>query len=435
MIEAVERSQSRGAARSRRIVLTTFGSFGDLNPYLGLAIGLRARGHRPVLATMPFYRSVVEREGIEFHPVRPDGDPSDRQLLARVMDARRGSEYVIRDVMMAHLRDTYDDLLPVARSADLLVSHPITFATPVVAERLGLPWASGVLAPMSFFSRFDLPVFPNAPWVKGLERVPGMARALVAVAHAASRRWVRDVDRLRAEEGLARGAHPVFEGQHAPGLVLALFSSVLARPQPDWPPNTTVTGPVWYNGATPPGLDDGLEDFLQAGPPPVVFTLGTSAVNAPGSFYEESVAAAVRTGVRAVLLVGRYADNRPTGPLPDTIKVVDAAPHAALMPRACAVVHQGGAGTLHQALRAGVPMLVVPHAHDQADNAWRAVALGVGRSLPPARYRAPRVADELRRLTKEPGFAARAAEVGAVVAQQDGVAAACDAIDGLLARV
>src|SRR5690606_28336804 len=120
--------------------------------------------------TMPFYRQVVEREGIEFHPVRPDGDPSDSALLARIMDARRGSEYVIKDVMMAHLRESYDDLLPVARDADLLISRPITFATRIVAETLGVPWASSVLAPLSFFSRYDLPVFPNAPWNKKLER-------------------------------------------------------------------------------------------------------------------------------------------------------------------------------------------------------------------------------------------------------------------------
>lgn len=421
------------ARRARRIVLTTFGSYGDLNPMLGLAIGLRDRGHHPVLATMPFYRQVVEREGIEFHPVRPDGDPSDSALLARIMDARRGSEYVIKDVMMAHLRESYDDLLPVARDADLLISHPITFATRIVAETLGVPWASSVLAPLSFFSRYDLPVFPNAAWNKKLERVPGAARVLVAMARAASRPWAREADRLRAELGLPPGGHPLFEGQHAPDLVLVLFSSVLARPQPDWPPNARVTGPVWYNGATPPTLDDDLEQFLRAGPPPVVFTLGSSAVHAPGRFFEESVEAARRAGLRAVLLASRHADAFAAA-APHDVKVVGAASHAALMPRAAVVVHQGGIGTLHQALRAGVPMLVVPYAHDQADNAARAVALGVGRSVPPGRYRAARVAGELRRLAGDAGIAARAADISAVVAREDGVVAACEAIENLLSR-
>jgi UDP:flavonoid glycosyltransferase YjiC (YdhE family) len=250
-----------------------------------------------------------------------------------------------------------------------------------------------------------------------------------------SRSWVREVDRLRLDVGLQRGAHPIFEGQHAPRLVLALFSQMLARPQPDWPSNVKITGPVWYNGATSTVLDDDLEQFLRAGPPPVVFTLGTSAVSTPGAFFEQSAAAAVAAGMRAVLLVGPYADNRPSSALPDTIKVVNAAPHAALMPRAAIVVHQGGAGTLHQALRAGVPMLVVPHAHDQHDNAWRATALGVGRTLLPGRYRAARLVDELRRLSAQSIYAERAQSVAATVSREDGASAACNAIDELLARV
>jgi len=419
----------------RRIVLTTVGSYGDLNPFLGLALALKARGHRPVLATMAVYRDVVERAGVGFHPVRPDGDPDDRALLARVMHPRRGSEYIVREVMMRHLRDTHADLSDAARGADLVVSHPITFAAPIVAEQRDLPWVSTVLAPLSFFSASDLPAFPNAPWVTRVARVPGVARALVGVARLASRPWVREVAYLRRDVGLPPGGHPLFEGQHAPGLVLALFSSVFGAKQPDWPPQAVQAGPVWFNGLTPPTLSPALEHFLHDGPPPVVFTLGTSAVSAPGAFYEESASAAEQAGLRAVLLVGRHAANRPRRALPPTIAVVDVAPHAALMPRAAAIVHQGGAGTLHQALRAGVPMLVVPHAHDQADNAQRAVALGVGASLTPRRYRAAAVAGRLRRLVSDAAVTRRAREVAAIVRLEDGAETGSAAIDALLARV
>lgn len=428
-------TSSSSATRGRRIVLTTVGSYGDLNPFLGLAVALQRRGHRPVVATSPYYRDVVERAGVGFHPVRPDGDPSDRALLAQVMHPRRGSEFIVREVMMRHLRDTHADVLEAARDADLLVSHPITFATPVVAEQLGLPWTSTVLAPLSFFSRYDLPAFPNAPWVTRVAHVKGAARLLVGIAHAVSRRWVREVERLRADVGLPPGRHPLFEGQHAPGLVLALFSRLLGAPQPDWPPHTVQAGPVWFNGLTSPDLDERLVRFLEAGPPPVVFTLGTSAVNAPGAFYAESAAAAEQAGLRAVLLVGRHDENRPRRRLPDSILVVDAAPHATLMPRAAAVVHQGGAGTLHQALRAGVPMIVVPHAHDQEDNARRAQALGVALTIGPRRYRAGRVAAALQRLSSGPSFTTRAREVAASVRGEDGAERGATAIDALLDRV
>lgn len=415
-----------------RIVMTSFGSFGDVFPYIGLALGLKGRGHEPVLAMPEYYRQTVEREGIEFHPVRPNLDPGDRETVRRVMDARRGTEYII-ELILGSLRESREDLLAASRGADLLVTHPITFAGPVVAAETGVPWISSVLAPMSFFSPHDLPVFAPMPWAKKLERIPGVAEGLVKMARSVSRRWTEPVYALREELGLERGGDPIYEGQHSPEMVLALFSRVLARPQPDWPPNVRVTGAIAYNGrAADDPLSPELEAFLAQGEPPVVFTLGTSAVGAAGGFYDESVEAVRKLGARAVLLVGRHPENRPGGPLPEGVLLEPYAPHAALFPRASAIVHQGGAGTMHQALRSGRPTLVVPFAHDQPDNAHRVERLGVSRTLLPHRYSARRVERELRTLLEEPRYRDRARRVGEVVAGEDGVGSACDAIDEVL---
>src|SRR3990170_1362803 len=110
---------------SVRICLTTFGSFGDLHPVLGLAHELRARGHVPVLATQPVYRELVEGEGIAFAPVRPDIDPNDRALIARVMDRVHGTDALFA-LLMPHFRESYDGLLAASEGADLLVTHPVT---------------------------------------------------------------------------------------------------------------------------------------------------------------------------------------------------------------------------------------------------------------------------------------------------------------------
>ena len=418
----------------RRIVMTSFGSFGDVYPYVGLALELRARGHRPVLAMPPYYRETVEREGLDFHPVRPDLDPTDRETVRRIMHPASGTEFIIRQLILASLPDTFADLENAARGADLLLSHPVTFAGPLVGEHLRMPWASSVLAPMSFFSPHDLPVFPTMSWAKRLERVPGAARALVGLARRASRGWGEPVRELRRELGLTPGGHEVFEGQHSPHLVLGLFSPLLARPQPDWPARVRVTGAVAYDG---PGgertLSPRLEEFLAAGPPPVVFTLGSSAVGAAGDFYRESLGAVRRLGVRAVLLVGSHAENRPQGPAPDGVLVEPFARHSLLFPRASAVVHQGGAGTLHQGLRSGRPTLVVPFAHDQPDNAHRVERLGVSRTLSPRRYTARRAADALRPLLRDESYGRRAAAVAERVRAEGGAAAASDAIEELLA--
>jgi rhamnosyltransferase subunit B len=417
-----------------RIVITTFGSYGDVNPYVGLALGLRRRGHAPVIATSEFFRPTVQGAGIPFRPVRPDLDPTDRVLIARIMDPVRGSEFIVRDLLMASVRYSHADLRGATCDADLIVTHPVTFAGPLIAEERRLPWVSTVLAPMSFFSAHDVPVFAAAPALHASARLgPAAGHLLVRFAKLAARGWGRPVRELREDLGLSDRGDPVFEGQHSPDLVLALFSRVLAEPQPDWPPHARITGHVFHDGSgAVASMPEGLDAFLDDGPPPVVFTLGTSAVGAPGRFYEESVEAARRLGVRAVLLVGDPV-NRPGVQLPAGVGVWDRAPYSALFPRAAAVVHQGGIGTTAQALRAGRPMLVVPFAHDQPDNAARVERLGVARVLYPKHYTAERAAAALRVLLDDPAPGLAAEAVGARIRAEDGVSAACEAIEAYLA--
>jgi UDP:flavonoid glycosyltransferase YjiC (YdhE family) len=246
---------------------------------------------------------------------------------------------------------------------------------------------------------------------------------------AMTRSWTAPVHELRSGRALPPGGEPLYEGQHSPLLTLALFSRVLAAPRPDWPPSTRLTGFLFHDSAGGEALDAELEAFLESGPPPVVFTLGTSAVAVAGSFYEESLAAARRLGMRAVLMVGGDSANLPRVPLGADAIAIERAPHAALFPLAAAIVHHGGIGTLGQALRAGKPMLVVPWSHDQPDNARRAQCLGVAAVLSPRRYHADRAARAIEELLLDPAFAARAAEIGAIIRSEDGVGAACEAIE------
>lgn len=416
---------------SKRIVITCWGSFGDVYPYVGLAKALKARGHRTLVAAPAYYRQTVEQAEIDFAPVGVNVDPSDRQTIARVMHPVNGPEAVVRDLVIPALRQTYEELRHAAVGADLIVGHPLAFAVPLLAEVQGVPWVSTILAPLGFFSVTDLPVLPPAPWLVHMRGLgPWFGRVVVDLSHRATRAWIEPVYRLRAELGLQRGGHPLFEGQFSPTMTLALFSRVLAEPQPDWPPHVHVTGFVFYNG--PGALDPALESFLKAGVPPVVFTLGTSAVGAAGRFYHESADAAARHGVRAVLLTGGFAENLPAGTLPPGVLLIDRAPHQLLFPRASAIVHQGGIGTTAQALRSAHPMLVVPHAHDQPDNAFRVTNLGVARTVFPKQYRAAHVARELKRLLEDDRYRERSAAMAASVRQEGGADAAAEALEQVL---
>jgi UDP:flavonoid glycosyltransferase YjiC (YdhE family) len=419
----------------RRVVIVTFGSLGDLHPFLALAKAIQARGGHPVFATSELLRDRVERQGLEYAPVRPHfpGMDQDTELFRRGMDPKHGPRFVV-EMFMETVRESYDDLLAAVEGADLLVTHITAFAGPLVAESTGIPWVSAVLSPLSLMSRYDPPVPPNATWARHLRPLGPVFWGMAGqAARRMVRPWTAPVGALRRELGLRPGGEPLFEDAHSPGCVLAMYSRVLGAPQADWPAATVQTGFAMLDDSLGEGVPHELSRFLDAGPPPLVFALGSSAVMNAGRFYEESLAAAQTLGRRAVLLIGRDPRNRPRNPLPDTAIAIEYAPYSAVFPHAAAIVHQGGVGTTAQALRAGRPMLVVPWSHDQPDNADRVRRLGAGLWVEKRRYDARTAAANLRRLLDEPAFATRAAEAARTVRAEDGAEAACDAIDRYLA--
>jgi len=127
--------KSRKSTHAGRIVLTTFGSLGDLNPFIALARELQGRGYRPVIATSEYYRDIICAAGIAFHPVRPDVNPKDKVLLHRAMHPRRGTEVIIREIVIPAIRSTYEDLSTILQNADALITHSISYAGHIAAEK------------------------------------------------------------------------------------------------------------------------------------------------------------------------------------------------------------------------------------------------------------------------------------------------------------
>jgi UDP:flavonoid glycosyltransferase YjiC (YdhE family) len=208
----------------KRIVLCCWGSYGDLFPYLGLAARLKHLGHSPTLATSKYYRPMVEREGVGFHAVRPDIDPLDSETIARVMDPMRGTEVIVRELLVPLVRDGFRDLAGVVSDADLVVSHPVTFAAPLAAEAMRVPWLSTVLAPTSFFSVHDFPLLPPYPRLLHVARTaPWAARAFMRLARRITGPWTEPVRAFRRELGLREAGDPLRRTVLAVGTV-ALFS-------------------------------------------------------------------------------------------------------------------------------------------------------------------------------------------------------------------
>ena len=395
-----------------RVLITTWGSLGDINPYLAVAQELNKRNATVTIACNTHHQALIESKGHTFLAIRPHFI-ADAQFTRKAMDEYTGGRYLLRDFLMPAIRESYTDTLAAIPGHDVLVSHIATFGAPLAARATGIPWVSTVLAPVSFFSQQDPSVLTVG--LRGLrQRSPAVTRIVNSLSKRYVNRWAAPIRRLQAELGQPSARSPIFEGQHSPLSVIGLFSRHFAAPQSDWPAQAIATGfPLSPAAILPPAI----EQFLASGPPPIVFTLGSSAVLTPGKFFQ----LAQELRYRAILVAGPEAADIPSTP---DVLAVEYAPHSAVFPHAAAIVHQAGIGTTAEALRSGNPSLIVPFAHDQPDNAARCERLGVARVLGRRQLSAKSLKRELDLLLANAAYKSAALEFASKIQREDGAAEA-----------
>jgi len=433
--------QARDANVQRKIVLANVGTLGDLHPLVAIALQLEQRGYATVIATNPDHRDTVIRAGLEFHPVGPTRDEILEDLAIDPVEFGRrigkDAMYVLEAAVFPYLKVTYDDLLPVLAGASLVLAGSLMYSARFAAQTLAIPHVTIALQPMVFLSAHDPPSISQAPWMARPLRClgPAVTRAVYGPGKFLASRRARPLDDFRRELHLPEtDANPLFDGQFSTLGTLAAYSPVLGQIQPDYPTNTVVTGFPFYDGGTPvdPTQTTELHHFLAAGPPPLVFTLGSFAVDFPGEFYRVCLEATRELRQRAVLLVGARRNEAIHKEHSQDVLVCDYWPYSSLFPHALITIHHGGIGTTGQALRAGKPQLIVPFLGDQFDNAERVSRLGVGRWIGHKRYSRTRVVRELQDLLDHQAFGSRAAAVGRMVGLENGAEVAANAIARLL---
>ena len=214
-----------------------------------------------------------------------------------------------------------------------------------------------------------------------------------------------------------------------------MFSKVLGKPQPDWHRPTLQTGFCFYDGQKDLGtMPEKLTEFLDAGEPPIVFTLGSAAVMDARDFFEESIEAAqiLEPPRRFALRNFQRTAGRNGGQWKRRLSVlITRRIHRFFRVAAC-VVHQGGVGTTAQVFRAGVPHLIMPYSHDQPDNAARCKRIGVAETISRDDYTADNAAEELKKLLGNLEYKAKAIEASKTVKVEHGTRTACDAIELVL---
>ena len=370
----------------RKIVLVTLGSLGDLHPYLAVARVLNDHGDYVTIVTHSHYKEVVENGGYRFIPMRPgpeDVGPVDL-WMNKANDSLRGTEFIVRELILPYIEDNYRVLMEATEDCDLIISHLLTFAAPLVAEKRGIPWISCILQPSALFSAYDPPLLGSFSLFSGLKFLgPWFHRAIFNLISHSTRNLFLPVFALRAREGLPMIKENQLIRYFSPYRTIALFPEHFASPQSDWPVNLRQVGfPLFGKGETSK-LPDSLLKFVTNGSAPFVFTLGSAIVQMESNFFEVAYEAVKQTGIRAIFLIGDNAKNLPPAATYNLqVYISGYESFAALFPLCKAVVHQCGIGTTSQALSAGLPHLLVPFAHDQPDNANRVKKLNLGINLP-----------------------------------------------------
>ena len=412
------------------MLLPTLGSSGDVHPFIALGTALRARGHRATILTNPYFQDLIEAQGLEFLPVGRIEDVDSAIADPDLWHARRGFEVVARRVILPAIVEIYRLVESRADSDTVIAASSISLGARIAQEKLGVRAASVHLQPTVIRSYVEQGMFGNVRISKSQPMWFKRAFFRLIDWAAIDRVIKRPLNEFRASLGLAPIDRVLDRWLHSPQCVIAFFPAWFAPPQSDWPPNTHQVGfPLW-DGTGTVDAECGLREYLEGGAPPVLFTPG-SAASTMQRYFRESVEAVRRLGVRA-MLVTNFPEQLPRD-LPSGMKAFGYVPFSDVLPHAALMVYHGGIGTLAQTIKAGIPHLVVPSAHDQFDNGWRIGQLGLGRCVPQTRYSAARAAREIDAILHDTRMRERCREWAARMDSSAALARACDLIETLRA--
>ncbi len=411
------------------VILVAVGSAGDVHPFVGLGLGLAARGHKITLAAAGYFEGLARKVGFDFAPIVTNEEFLTLLANPRAWHRFRGFIECFRGGVLPTFAPIYRAIAERHVPGEtVVVASTLGLGARCAQEKLGVPLATVHLSPAVFRSDHHNPVLPGMflpRWLPGpLKRGQyWLADTLVI------ERLMRDpLNEFRTSIGL-RPVKGVLAGWHnSPHRVLALFPSWFAEPQPDWPRQTVLAGFPLYDERGVDSLDDELLTFLDAGEPPIVFTPGSAMLHGQ-DFFAAAAAACALLGRRGILLT-RFKEQVPRD-LPRGVRHFSYVPFSQLLPRAAALVHHGGIGTLSQGFAAGVPQLVMPMSFDQPDNAARLKRLGAGLAVARKRFGGRNVARALSQLLDSPEVALRCRELAGRMAQDRPLDTACDLIENL----
>ena len=352
--------QSRENTRKLRIVLSTWGSTGDIQPFLALSERLLKLGHEVRVCTSEIYRDRFAERGIDFYPVGApfDLDRLDQAMdeIVQIKDPLKSAILIVKEGILYKADQWYEDCLKGMEGYDLAICHSADVPGQEAAIRNNLPWITVSYCPGFIKTRYEAPSpIPNFG-------VP-LNRLLWKVAEKLIRKQVDPLfnDFITSIGGEKRECIGL-EDMYSPKLNLIAASPNISTPLPDLPSKHKVTG-AWFLEESDYETSPVLQEFLDQGSPPIIISFGSMGGSKNIETTSLLVEAVQRAGQRAIIQTG-WGNLGMDSP-PENICFVGYVPHNFLFRQGCCVIHHGGAGTTTAACRAGIPSIIVPHLADQ----------------------------------------------------------------------
>lgn len=417
-----------------RICIQTLGTRGDVQPFVALAARLKKMGHSAVICTSGSFRKLVADNGVVFCQVASDlmallKTEEGRQVMDNGMRHPLRAMRYAKEVVNPAFRKSLDDFWAGAQGADVILYHPKALAAPDMAKALNIPCISVPPVPITYpISEFpNLAIAPTANWGAALNR---LSYAISRKADLSSLKEINDFRRKTLGLPTRKAGIYAYDIDGRPIPIICPVSPILFEDVKSWNGHVFLPG-FFYLDTEHQALDPQVETFLTDGDRPIVVSFSSMLLHQPQEFLSILLKALKATGNRCVLLTGEMdfpyeGDER--------ILVVKSAPHGLLFPRAKGIIHHGGIGTVAEALRSGVPQLIIPFSADQPFWAHRLHRLGY--VLQPLREKslsAENLTDAFKEIERSDHIR-NAAQIRERLVQEDGCGAAAVYIERLVKK-
>lgn len=376
------------------ILLVSFGSSGDIIPYIAIGKALKERNHKVTFITNQVFKERIEQHGITFFQVGTKEEFERISENTSLFHPKKAFEFIVQEIIIKYLREYYFAIEKLVTQNTVIISQSIAPAPRIAHEKLSVPLITLNLQPLSFWSIHKPPVFSGL-YVN--EKWPYKIKSFIlnsANKHYIDKQYQPGINKFLSELSLPPQSEFFSKWLYSPQLVLGAFPEWFAGIAPDWPPNSHLTGFISLRNNSE--LSDDILEFLNSGIPTLVFTAG-SAMQHAHRFFKVAVKATRKLNYRAILITSFPEQIEDTG---TDLFICNFVSYEKLFPKVAAVIHHGGIGTISLVLAAGKPQIAVPFAHDQPDNAFRIEKLKIGVKIKPDKFNCGNVYKKLTYLLK-----------------------------------